>query len=218
MLAYSQYMQDYDGHTLPCFEYYETWPAPYGDGSWARLYWYADIANPYVRNGQIWVCPSRSAITTWRRDHLPTGRGPGYRELQFSYACNNAWSCCHFDYAPAETTGWFGDTLRRYPGRLTTDANIANPAEKLTLMDSGTLQIWAESWDYGTGAYHGTDYVPGYQWVSSVWGPMRGAVNIRHNDGFNSGFVDGHAKWLRQSRRRNWDSTGRVGTSYPDYP
>jgi prepilin-type N-terminal cleavage/methylation domain-containing protein/prepilin-type processing-associated H-X9-DG protein len=218
-LAYSQYMQDYDGHSLPCFEYYETWSAPWGDGSLARLYWYADIANPYVRNAQIWVCPSRSAITSWRRDHLPPGRGPGFRELQFSYGCNNAWSCCHFDSAPAETTGWYGDTLRRYPNRLTTDANIPEPAEKVTLVDAGNLQIWAESYDLGAGIYqHGTDYVPDNAWTSPVWGPMKGSVNIRHNEGFNAGFVDGHVKWLRQSRRRNWDSTGRVGRSYPDFP
>jgi prepilin-type processing-associated H-X9-DG protein len=109
--------------------------------------------------------------------------------------------------------------LRRYPYRLTTDANIAEPAEKITLLDAGTLQIWAESYDFGDGIHqHGTDYIPNNTWTSSVWGPMKGSVNIRHNEGFNAGFVDGHAKWLRMSRRRNWDSTGRVGRSYPDYP
>ena len=214
-LAYAQYMQDYDGHSLPCFEYYETWSPPWGDGSWARLYWYADIANPYVRNAQLWVCPSRSNITTWRRDHLPPGRGPGFRELEFSYGCNNAWSCCVLENI--NPPAWYGDTLRRYPYRLTTDANIAEPAEKIALVDAGTLQIWAESFAF-TGSYHGTDYVPGNEWTSSHWGPMKGAVNIRHLEGFNAAFVDGHVKWLRQSRRRNWDSTGRVGRSHPDFP
>ncbi len=212
-LAYGMYMQDYDGNTLPCFEYYETWPAPWGDGSWARLYWWEDIVHPYIRNAQLSVCPSRSAITTWRRDHLPPGRGPGFRELQFSYGCNNAWSCCELEFV--NPPAWYGDTLRRYPNRLTTDANIAEPAENITLVDAGTKQIYAESYNQGR---VGTDYIPNNTWTSSVWGPMKGSVNIRHTDGFNAGFVDGHAKWLRMSRRRNWDSTGRVGRSHPDFP
>lgn len=77
-LAAGMYMQDYDGNVTPCFEY-NPWAAPW------NLAWYPDLLNPYVKNSQVFACPSRSALTTWRRDWLPLGRGAGYRELEFSY-------------------------------------------------------------------------------------------------------------------------------------
>ncbi len=217
-LAYAQYMQDYDGNVLPCFEY-NPWAqvgsCPTGETIWPLL-WYPDLANPYVRNGQIWVCPTRSAITTWRRCWLPPGRGPGYQQLEFSYGGNNAWSYCGSQYTPT----WYGDTVRRYQWRLVTDATIANPAEKIVWVDARTLQIFAECYPTGAGtAYtNGVDYL-GLEYSDSYWGhSLRGSVHFRHTGGFNASFVDGHAKWMRQSRRRNWDSTGAVGASIPDAP
>ncbi len=87
-LAAGIYMQDYDGNVTPCFEY-NPWASigrscPDGSSLWP-LSWYPDLLNPYVKNSQIFACPSRSAITRWRRCWMPPGRGAGQLELEFSY-------------------------------------------------------------------------------------------------------------------------------------
>lgn len=193
-LAYGMYMQDYDGLVVPCYQY---------QAGTTNLLWYPDLLNPYVKNAQIWKCPSRSAITSWRRGWLPPGRGPGFQQLEFSYGANNVWSYYYGSYTPR----WYGDTLSRYASRGVGDASIARPAETIALVDANTLQIFAEGYG-GTQPFctNGTDYRCEPR-TTGYWGTTRGSIALRHNEGFNALFCDGHAKWHRRTEQKNWDST-----------
>ena len=82
MLAWTQYAQDYDEMTVK-YRY----PDP--------LYW-PDFLQPYVKNSQIWTCPSRTNIT-------------------YGYGLNNyndQWSLGSYKY-PAETV-IIQDSYNRY--------------------------------------------------------------------------------------------------------
>ncbi|HSV72455.1 MAG TPA: prepilin-type N-terminal cleavage/methylation domain-containing protein [Chthonomonadales bacterium] len=85
--AIRMYMQDYEDMVMPGYQYV-------GGRGANQLLWYPDILNPYVRNAGIFLCPNRSNIASALRDWLPPGRGPGFRELEWSYAANNSWDCC----------------------------------------------------------------------------------------------------------------------------
>ncbi len=67
-------------------------------------------------------------------------------------------------------------------------SSFTRPAETVVLGDSRTER----------GCYYiGNAYYPGYSYRSP--GYVCGGTSLRHNDGINVAFADGHAKWLHGS-------------------
>ncbi len=84
---------------------------------------------------------------------------------------------------PGNSMGVVG--LHLGAGRAETD--VAAPAETIYVSDlycSGNRADPAGSWGIVTG--------------------MQNAASLRHNDGFNAAFVDGHVKWLKEPLYRYW--------------
>ncbi len=155
-LAATMYCQDYDEKL--CF-------ASYGNG----LGW-ADVLAPYIKNSQIFDCPSanrtmamNTAVTPNRfyrvgNDTCPTG-------VDYSYGYN----AYNVTTAPA-CVGPAGRAL----------ADIKSPAQVILVGEGAGASPYA----IGAGGYTLND-VKG----QTAWN--------RHNEGQNLSYVDGHVKWDR---------------------
>jgi prepilin-type N-terminal cleavage/methylation domain-containing protein/prepilin-type processing-associated H-X9-DG protein len=182
--AMSMYNQDYDEMLTPCYMYY--------DPGQTILAWYPDFLNPYVKNAGIWHCPSDvTRITAWNREWLPVGTGPGFRNLRFSYAGNDALL--------GMPGGWYGFTG-------TNLAQIPKPAERIALFDSTTIEAWDASDGCGGAAHdHQSDGTPCPLGNSDGFS-VRGSVAMRHSETFNVLFLDGHVKARKETRHAEWDA------------
>jgi prepilin-type N-terminal cleavage/methylation domain-containing protein/prepilin-type processing-associated H-X9-DG protein len=160
-LAAAMYNQDYD-------EMFFGWraDATVNVGSWAYYapngstpYWNMTQGAlfPYVKNSQIFICPSDT-----------TGRTNG---CSYEMNVNCGWQTLSAIQEPA-STAIFGDSV----------------------MNSGGL---------GGGGF-GPQAVPPFASATTITNPANTvstqAGNFIHNGGANYAFVDGHAKWVTQSK------------------
>ncbi len=141
------------------------------------LWWWGDVLQPYISNYQILECPSGSWGYTYARP-------PGLpNPLICSYAFNAVGHDVNQNYI-----GNMGDRKL---------ATIQEPSETIILCDSKTSEI------YTGGSRNYT--IMGPNGVTDLGtNPSVVRVAIRHNDGFNNAFCDGHAKWLRHSEPGMW--------------
>jgi len=233
--AYRMYSQDYDEMILPDYQYQ--------DHARMNILWYPDIVYPYVKNAGIFICPDRSFLDSPAngsdpgRAWLPKGNGPGFQNLTFSYSGNNSWSCCGLtpqnDYPSLNSPeGFSGDSVGRY-FPYPTDAQFDQQATYITFFDSDELQTWAAA--CCSGPHTGANDLEGYDIYTdlnggpeqpmtsascSVCGPNEYAsVRKDHSGGFNAVFMDGHGKWMKQSRVENWAARLHgVNWSWADAP
>ena len=158
-IAMMQYVQDYD----------ETYPPVYNDiGAGPTRYIWADVCIPYIKNIQIFKCPSSSksiytspitnAVMTFTvpmRHIFPEGAGSGMRAM----------------------------------------SQITAPADRYMIMDGTAYWTHVCPGDAGGSNFDQTQ-VPSI-WASVTgsttdWGA---GVCVYHNQGANVGYLDGHAKW-----------------------
>ncbi|MBM3460341.1 MAG: DUF1559 domain-containing protein [Armatimonadetes bacterium] len=203
-LAIRMYQQDYDEMVVPGYSYRE---------ARRTLLWYPDLLDTYVKNPLVFTCPSRSNITTNIRGLLPVGRGPNFRELQWSYGFNNSWECCGLTAADNPVGSFRGDSLGRYyPYPI--EASFERPADTISLVDGCSLQIFAAAFPTPRRAGSGVNgfdiYFPTR--TETAWGLCRGSVRLSHNEQFNTLFMDGHVKSQKESRLQNW--TARPGGNW----
>ncbi len=123
--------------------------------SWSPLYNWPQQVYPYVKNEQLFVCPSKPR-GDWVYDPLTRdsylGYGMNYWVTYFYYYLN------HSDFTrPAETI-WFTDCYYY----------VVYPCYYMHTYPTNST--------YGLNGY--------------------ARLDIRHNEGANVGFIDGHAKWL----------------------
>jgi len=162
-LGLIMYMADYD-QRFPSGD-----STAWGDGSWPGYPYggYADAVYPYVKNSQIFVCPSdgvRNCLSaansshTFGSDHL---QGT-YPNQALSYAYN--YSLYGF-----------------------TDANPIRPSETAMLTDGIERPYF----------YRDGPALPnGGHAISRGHSDRVGRAAV-HNEGVNIGFIDGHAKWVK---------------------
>ena len=224
--AYRMYMQDYDEMVVPDYEYVNG-----AQNGYTQILWYPDIMNAYTKSAAVYICPDRAWLDSpnspdpWTRDSarawLPPGKGPGFQDLTFSYSVNNSWSCCGLtpsvDYPTLNSPeGWTGDTLGRY-FPYPTDSAFDQQATYITFFDSDEMQTWAAAYPQahaGSQVWEGfdiyTDNKGGAQQpidpaiCASCGTHQYGSVRKDHSGGFNAVFMDGHGKWMRQSKIENW--------------
>lgn len=183
MLGTIQYAQDYD-ETLPSYNVsYNSQEnfTEYGGGAWTEVhptyvnwYWMAFIY-PYVKNTQVYLCPSAQAI-----GNLPgyTGATGAYGQrywagqLQGSYAINISGNYANY-------TGCNG---KRVEGA------------KLATIDKSSETVFLEDGNEENSVAVGIIYNASCA-ISDDTSYFKNTVEDRHLGGSNLAFVDGHVKW-----------------------
>ncbi len=213
-LGAHMYMEDYD-ETWVVYSYgiqgNNVYSPGFGQG-YALVDWEQNL-QPYIKNRQIFICPSGD-VTDLYYESWPNGQNnppnPSNKDsgctgcYQTSW-CWNAiqpgsanWPAAAIvdpSYNTSDKSGYIltADPSAYWDGDSIPDAAIQNP--------SGSIWIAEGDW-----TDMGTDDDTDYGWValhnSSKVGQYRGYyVRDRHSEGFNAIFGDDHAKWNK------WGST-----------
>ena len=160
-LGIMMYAQDHD-ELLPMVRVDVT-PAP--DGTAVTNYWYPLAINPYVKNEQMWKCPSilgsgitKSTSNYWKPMHRTVNR----------YTIGPDWHIYGL-----------------------TEANVGLIWPQTGPVPLGWIQCPAETLlDYETKAGQGCDWA-----TNAFWGDTTYFGPGIHNEGRNASYADGHAKW-----------------------
>jgi prepilin-type N-terminal cleavage/methylation domain-containing protein/prepilin-type processing-associated H-X9-DG protein len=160
-LGIIQYVQDFDEH-FPYSQYNN-------DGGPAL----GSLVEPYVKNGQVWRCPSDSLsggsiITTPSAPVTPGNYNFGQAYMNVSYAYNMAW------------LGNNGVAL----------ASVTAPATGCMSWGAWAWGAWVCDWI----GVNGAPNARGEAYPVADGGNTTAAA--AHNSGGNFLFVDGHAKWV----------------------
>jgi prepilin-type N-terminal cleavage/methylation domain-containing protein/prepilin-type processing-associated H-X9-DG protein len=211
--AVMMYTQDHDEY-LP-FNYAYTW-GPGCSGPTGELYWWQDLCRPYVKNEQVYQCPSASPHTGYDYLRPPNTPNPLIRD----YIANTSWG---FDMA-GESVVINGRQYGRAGGQGVSGPftnNWCNPSVSLAAIDdsAGTIMIFDGAYPYSE-IWRGTQTDGWYNATGQCseakdyggWGDGRteerrckdGFVSKRHQVGFNAAYVDGHAKFVKNSRIGEW--------------
>ena len=168
-LGLMMYVQDYD----------ETYCGRMrGDDSGTTRVSWPILIMPYVKNTQLFVCPSRGPVWT----------AFNQRDTSTQFTCSYGYNIC------ALGTGGYGaaDTVVRL-------AQLPEPAETAAIVDMMACSCGAK----GTNVYT-TCFGPLNIRVAGGLPPAPGM----HNGGLNVAFADGHAKWMADNNlmpgRRLW--------------
>lgn len=157
-IAYNMYTQDYDERI-----------APTSIGSPLGTIWAPGLLDPYIKNKQVWICPSNSTIQATAAVGIQGAT---------NCACANTYYRLRGGYGMN-----YGDTGRLNPWPVPSGralAEINDPAGTLMVADSNCVVA-----------------SPPGVWPSDA---ANMKANMRHNDGANALFCDGHVKWLAQGK------------------
>lgn len=207
------YTQDYDEY-LP-YGYMYNFPCPSTDGA-TELYYWQDLCRPYVKNEAVYSCPSASphSLTTYLR---PAGAP---NPLVRDYIANASWGFSTSDestivggkeYGRPGGSGVSGPFTNMWCNPSVSLAAIDDPAGTIGIFDAHPAynEIWrgmqTDAYYNGTGLCSEAE---GY----GDWGDTRpqierchdGFVHKRHNGGFNAAYMDGHAKFVKNSKMGEW--------------
>ncbi len=196
-MALVQYTQDYD----ETFPFITSCAAPHAPMRASQTTPQGQV-HPYVRNVQVWACPSGiTPIPPLRRVQNPNA--------PFAYWCCDAWGWAFpLDFLGIQITIAANEPLMPnlgcdWSGRPFKVAQVPAPAETDAFVDAphwancgGTRSIWANVCTphppSGPGATCGNS--------PSDWLQRRSSRNTRHLGGSILTFADGHAKWLPWSK------------------
>jgi prepilin-type N-terminal cleavage/methylation domain-containing protein/prepilin-type processing-associated H-X9-DG protein len=179
------YLQDYDG-TYPLNDWPGGRPNPIQTLDYTPYYM---KLHPYVKNYQLFVCPSRGNGKYGKRN---------LDELMLTEGRDN----CNIDTYPPSTNGLDDKLFARlsycYNEGLygTLEVEIANTARMPMLWDGNS--IWCDhNGDSGMGVLS-MDHDDQYGHTGNCFPPAfeYGWRVMRHNGGLNMSFSDGHVKWV----------------------
>ncbi len=182
-LASKMYSSDYDGSFTPAAVYT---PAP------GRTYLFTDILQPYTRNTQIFVCPSKRG--TWDADI-------GNATAAGDYPCVVAGLTVLSNYTVNEFQSGGSNSGAAVPDGSCYRRGNRRPT---CMCSPGTLdqmKVPAEVIEYSDG-------VCPNGWPTGGFGgacDRYTADPTRHNEGANCSFYDGHVKWYRGSNMQSGD-------------
>jgi prepilin-type N-terminal cleavage/methylation domain-containing protein/prepilin-type processing-associated H-X9-DG protein len=178
-LGFIMYTQDYDGG-LPSY-------VKNGSATWAKIY---EPSFPYIKNDQIYRCPS-----------APTSTLP----VTHAYGTQYGLPWANEDSTPP-TINWavlFANPTERYTARI--DA----------VPDAVRTCLLGETMNVG-GTYYGQRYYDmgwanqQFRVTPTDWGSLK---QDRHLEGSNFAFLDGHVKWLSASTVDSARNNGAYGAT-----
>ncbi len=190
------YMQDYDETYPRHLDCTPTSVTP-NDPTCPHYNW-STMTDPYIKNNQVYVCPSRSDITYAPSVNATTKLLSNYTVM--TYGLNywlNSW------YYPSTNPGLSMSEIARPAGTVW----IGETGGSKEVPSAGYFQLYPSTYGYNVPA-------------NSTYGfsiKTAGArLSNRHNEGTNIVWADGHAKWMRRDVLENdVCDDGWVGTGYP---
>jgi prepilin-type N-terminal cleavage/methylation domain-containing protein/prepilin-type processing-associated H-X9-DG protein len=201
-LGIMMYAQDNDEY-MP-FGYAYTWP-----GQQQLTYW-QDHVRPYIKSEALYKCPSASSHTV-----VTTLRPPGMvNPLVLDYICNAGGGFgagANFGGLDYSSGGAIrGPFINNWNNASLSLAFVEDPAGTISIFDArpGYSEIWSHN---QTDAYKNATGKCSYSWSDPAPATNarlcnEGHVDKRHTEGFNAGFIDGHAKFVKNSEPRQWSS------------
>ncbi len=182
-MATRMYSQDFDEVLVPNYLF----------TSVTTIQWWPDLLAPYVKSRDVFVCPDEAETATYK-----TTPGLPAQTIRFSYGGNNWHWWPGGEKQDPDLLGPMG--VNRVGLSINaSEASVEAPSQTVYLMDATSLELYTPpQHDYcndGKGYDRPTNY---------KGSPLRGLVHFRHSGGFNSVFVDGHAKWLRRTTYDMW--------------
>ena len=179
--AESMYSQDYD----------ETYSGSFERRGDQKRWSYAELLQPYVKNAQIFHCPSASGYMKNNDVTDPNVNPLTWQLGGLSYGYNSLIS-------PTNIGGNNGDDAANV--RL---ATVTAPADTIMMLDGGATSngwgyynVWRSEETDVRGSFYGAT------WNGVNPAPNTGAPDKRHGDGFNTLFYDGHVKTLKTTLRQ----------------
>ena len=169
-------------------------------GGGRRPIWHG-LIYPYIKSWDLYSCPSDA-------DNKPTNTVDGYHYISYGY--NYGYLGEYDDQVPCSSGGTaavfkgIAVAAVKRPSNIIAviDNSGRNNGTKSTYYLSGSTinppdteqseqTFYAEDGGWGLGCqnYHGGS-------LGNKWDSL-GGVEMRHNGGANTGFVDGHVKWFR---------------------
>lgn len=172
-LAFEMYVSDYDGR-------YPDLLMGRDHGDWSRMVAWTANLQPYVKNSEIFACPSAS----WRNTNFGTagtiqGGYGGVREV-LGYAGSIGYNA----------TDWMGDPNLDTPGYGQVKSDMSAPTENILVCDGTNWNVVRDYWDRTDNTSSPT---PG---IAQMYNNAYYVVDSRHNEQANCVFADGHAKSL----------------------
>jgi len=176
-LGIMMYAQDYD-ETLPACRFeegywpWQTWPT-YASYWWCAIF--PGAIQPYIKNTQIWACPSQTGSNWGTIWGIPEKVGYGYNEFMYNYN-NGLCTLSALAKSPAGPAGvslvldtWASGIYNDW----TNDANIVN---------DGMDRIRYGTWDGWTPRHEGTNVTFGDGHTKFVpFGAIRNDGYVRQN-------------------------------------
>lgn len=144
-----------------------SWPASDPRGGWAVV-----VLGPYVRNRDLWTCPSVSGSAM---AHLPSVEQVTDSGISRYWL----WRFDHFDPDTIELDNLWGKT----PEAAVADLQVANDPTVGQPQSSADVELVVD---------------PYFPKIASVDSTLRGLAV--HMGGRNRGFLDGHAHWQKDIR------------------
>jgi prepilin-type N-terminal cleavage/methylation domain-containing protein/prepilin-type processing-associated H-X9-DG protein len=201
-LGLMMYTQDND-EFMP-YGYAYTWP-----GQQQLTYWH-DHIRPYIKSEALYKCPSAGSHTV-----VTTLRPPGMvNPLILDYIANAAWGFEDGDvfgglnYSRSVGASVGGPFTNNWNNPSKSLAAVEDPAGTIAIFDArpGYSEIWMHR---QTDAYRNATGKCAHSWsdpapASNARLCAEGHIDKRHTEGFNAGFIDGHAKFIKNSEPRQW--------------
>ena len=195
-LAGHQYMQDYDGIYAPSFQSYNNSSISLGDGSaegTLGVASYYDLLLPYIKNDQVFMCPSQTE---------PGARNPANLQKGTNHVYNR-----HFSYGLAigpttDSCAGVGHSYT-YCNTPVRDSMIVNPSEVFYAGDGYGRPGSATATGQFKVTITNSAVLPG-----TVSDPT--IVHFRHLETANFLYADGHVKALNRDEAlkvSHWDFT-----------
>lgn len=199
-LACLQYVQDYD----------ETMPFARQDFQGVGSIPWHDSVQAYIKNTQVFNCPSDSFSTTEGNSHRPFIGNPTFEQKYGSYVMSLAHYSAGNPAAslqPSSFASTSGSTLGLT--MITTMAKIEAPATTVYVMDGSPYNTaagessavagypnlsWYSGWTTAPGGAAPTRITVG---STPIMGGHEGAISARHLDTANILFCDGHVKAMK---------------------
>lgn len=183
--AFLMYSQDYDEQLVYNYHY---------EAGQARLWWWEDDLQPYIKNYQVAVCPSANPKInyTWRRDQADFRARWPY-PLVTTYVGNTAsWGGAAGLCQQIKPSGTCNPPLMSNAGTSTATNSLAtleDPAGTVVVTEGWTKEIWRIE---TVAAWRGrSGFIEAYDIRS------RNIVEGRHGDMNNILFADGHVKAMK---------------------